>query len=214
MGGLCAGWCTWQRLFSQKRGLGSWSVPCSGSTLLQPGGPRPSHTRQEGLRAGRGGELRRASEGEVMEGRGPSRHSLAEGLGRGVGRGPAYHGCNVLGPGRSEGGGPGDLLLAGPVGCVWGPGPAPSLRSLCPPRRRPVSNSSPGVTRSRGGVGPRAPPPRPTLQAHLAAEPASIQCPPGPAGSPEVGWGGGAGQGPREAEWRPGRARRSEESGR
>lgn len=96
----------------------------------------------------------------------------------------AYHGCRALGLGCSEGLGPRDLLLAEPVGRVWGPGPTPSLSSLMPAaagvKFQPQRHRIPGW-------GPERPQPAPPFRAHLAAPPDRIRSPPpGLAKSPKV----------------------------
>lgn len=97
-----------------------------------------------------------------------------------------------LGPGLGECWGPRDLPLAEPVGCVWGPGPTPSLSSLKPAA---VRCQIPAPASPDPGVGPGAPPPRPTLQGSPGCStrrdpvPSTPTPHPGSASFPKWGWG-------------------------
>lgn len=95
-----------------------------------------------------------------MEGNDPARSPWPQGW-DGVGQQVSLPQCRALGPGHREGWGPRDLLLAEPVGCVWGPGPTPSLSSLMPAA---IRCQIPAPASPDPGVGPGAPPPNPTFQ--------------------------------------------------
>lgn len=92
--------------------------------------------------------------------------------------------CRALGPGRSEGWGPRDLLLAEPVGRVWGPSPTPSLSSLMPAA---IRCQIPAPASPDPGVGPGAPPPSPTFQGSPGHSTCWDPVPPGYARSPKLG---------------------------
>lgn len=148
--------------FSQKRGLGSPSEPCSGSRGLtlqrsaRAGGLAQSNKRQEGLGGLGGPESRAAGPGEGgrekgVEGDDPARSPRPQGWDEGWAHRSAYRAWRALGPGHSEGWDPRDLLLAEPAGRVWGPGPTPSLRSLMPAA---VRCQIPALASPDPGVGP------------------------------------------------------------
>lgn len=211
LGGPSPGRRTWQRLFSPKRGLGSRSVPCSGSKglTLQRAGRAPAVRDATRGTEGLGGAESCAEgpgEGVVMEeGRGPPRRSRQMGRARG-GQAVGLPRGQRAGSGTRRGQGPQGPAAGGARGLCLGAGPS-SIPPQPHARRAAVRCQIPAPASPDLGVGPRAPPPRPTFQAHLAAWPARIQCPPTPAplGAPGTGeemlgrdWG--------TQEWRPGRA--------
>lgn len=147
---------------SQERGLGSRCAPCSGRgslTLQQASAVRPA---TGGLRAGRGGEPclrpRRGRMRGGAEGGYPAR-APRPAAGTGWANRLAYRSAGLwvrdtvgLAPeGPAAGGARGPCLGAGPN----------SIPRQPPARRHPVSNSSPGVTGSRGGA--RSAPAQPHL---------------------------------------------------
>lgn len=191
--------------FSQKWGLGSRSLPCggSGSLILQPA--RRANTVQqnsdkrdwrdwEGQRAALRAQKREAErKGEEEDLSGPL-SALGASI-RGWARRLAYLGCSAPRPSRSEGCGPRDLLLAKPAGRIWGPSPAPSLSSLLPAA---VRCQIPAPASPDPGVGPRAPPPRPTFQGSPGRSTLRIRSP--LAGLGPLRWGLDFGRRPQEAE--------------
>lgn len=191
--------------FSQKWGFGSRSVPCggSGSLILQPA--RRANTVQqnsdkrdwrdwEGQRAALRAQKREAErKGEEEDLSGP--FSALGAFIRGWARRLAYLGCSAPRPSRSEGCGPRDLLLAEPAGRIWGPSPTPSLSSLLPAA---VRCQIPAPASPDPGVGPRAPPPRPTFQGSPGRSTLRIRSP--LAGLGPLRWGLDIGRRPQEAE--------------
>jgi hypothetical protein len=104
---------------------------------------------------------------------------------------------------RSKGWAPRDLLLAGPAGRVWGPSPTPSLSSLLPVA---VRCQIPAPASPDPGVGPRAPPPRPTFQGSPGRSTRWIQSPLAQLGPPR--WRVEAGRRSRDTKSRERRLRR------
>lgn len=123
-----------------------------------------------------------------MEGDNPGRSPLAPGL-------SAYRECRALGPGHNEGWDPRDLLLAEPVGRVWGQSPTPSLSSLMPAA---VRCQIPALASPDPGVGPECSPTRPTFQGSPGRSTLWNPGPLAPLRSPEVegrrNWGGPPGR--------------------
>lgn len=111
------------------------------------------------------------------------------------GDGLAYLGCRAPSPSCSESWGPRDLLLAEPAGRIWGPSPTPSLSSLLPAA---VRCQIPAPASPDPGVGPRAPPPRPTFQGSPGRSTLRIRSPLARLSSPR--WGLDIWRRPQEAE--------------
>lgn len=110
-----------------------------------------------------------------MEGDNPGRSPLAPGLGRGVGKQVGLPRVQGSGSGTQQGLGPEGPAAGGARGPCLGAEPN-SIPQQPHARRRPVSNSSPGVTGSWGGA--RAlPHPALPFRAHLAAPPSGIRSP-------------------------------------
>lgn len=180
-------------------------MPCggSGSLTLQPARRVNTVQQASDKRSWRGWEGQRAAlraqkrEAERKGGRKTFLYFFLpfERPSRGWARRMAYLGCRAPSPSRSEGWCPRDLLLAEPAGRIWGPSPTPSLSSLLPAA---VRCQIPAPASPDPGVGPRAPPPRPTFQGSPGCSTLRIRSPLARLGPPR--WGLDIWRRPQEAE--------------